>query len=434
MKSVYLVGIGGAGMSGLARYFHHHKYAVYGTDTNLDGAGKILEQEINATITHTHSGENIPEHCELVVYTPAVDDSNPELVAARERGIDVYSYPEYLGLISQEHFTIAVAGTNGKTTTTAMIATVLDELGLDPTVIVGGEMPRFNSNFRAGSSKYFVVEACEYKESFLHLSPNIVVLTNVTPDHLDHFGTVEKYYKVFRDFIDCVADDGILVTDFSDKKLDTLFQRAHARGIDIVDYTQYTFNDWKLSIPGSYNINNAAAALAGSIQLGVAADKVQKILETNFQAPRRRFELLGTTAGGASIYDDYAHNPDALELLIEGVRDKYDREKIVMVFQPHLYSRTQDFFAEFVDALKAVDALYLLPIYPAREQAADFDVSSAELAQAIRDTDTQAEVIVCEDIETCTNQISEAEYSQDNLIICAGAGKANEVGKALVVN
>ncbi|MFW0870902.1 MAG: UDP-N-acetylmuramate--L-alanine ligase [Patescibacteria group bacterium] len=431
MKSVYLVGIAGAGMSGLARYFHHHKYAVYGTDTQLGEKSKVLEKEIRATIAANHSGDNIPSHCELVIHTPAVDKSNPELQYAREHNIPVYSYPEYLGIISKQYTTIAVAGTNGKTTTTAMIATVLDELGLDPTVIVGGEMPRFGSNFRAGKGKYFVVEACEYKESFLHLSPDILVLTNVTPDHLDYFGSTEAYYEVFRSLIDRISKKGTLVANFSDTHLDTLFQRAHARGINIINYAPYTFNDWHLSIPGSYNVSNAAAALAGSIQLGLDAGKVQKIIEKDFQAPRRRFEYLGTTTTGAAIYDDYAHNPEAIELLIEGIRDRYDREKIVMVFQPHLYSRTQDFFDEFAQALKEVDTLYLLPIYGAREQSQDFNVSSEKLAQAIRDTGRDVEVFFCEDIPTCITRIEEAGYSKENILICTGAGEANKVGNAL---
>lgn len=421
-------------MSGLARYFHHHKYAIYGTDTKKSEVSQALAREVHADIAVSHSGDNIPEHCKLLVYTPAVDETNIEIQTAKKRGIPVYSYPEYLGIISQDHYTIAVAGTNGKTTTTAMIATVLDELGLDPTVIVGGEMPRFNSNFRAGSSEYFVVEACEYKESFLHLSPNIVVLTNITPDHLDHFGSTEEYYKTFRSFIDRVPHKGILVANSSDPSLDTLFQRAHAREIDIMDYSQYTFNDWNLTLPGTYNVHNAAAALVACVQLGLESDKVKAILEQEFQAPRRRFELLGTTVDGAEVYDDYAHNPEAIELLIEGVRDKYDGKKIVMVFQPHLYSRTQDFFSEFVAALKEVDTLYLLPIYPAREQASNYSVSSTDLAQAIRDSDSNIEVIACNDFDACTNQIKEAEYSKDTFVICTGAGDANEIGRKLVVS
>ena len=224
MKSVYLVGIGGAGMSGLARYFHHHQYAVYGSDTGSSEVSATLKKEIAANIATSHQAENIPEHCELVVYTPAIEESNVELQAAGERGIPVYSYPEYLGIISQEYTTIAVAGTNGKTTTTAMIATVLDELGLDPTVIVGGVMPRFGSNFRAGSGKYFVVEACEYKESFLNINPDVVVLTNMTPDHLDYFGTEEAYYSIFRKFIAKLPRKGVLVSDTHQANMDTLMQ------------------------------------------------------------------------------------------------------------------------------------------------------------------------------------------------------------------
>ena len=192
MKTAYLIGIGGAGLSGLARYLHHNGYLVFGADTSDNEISHNLRTEIGATIFTEHTSDNVPDHCDLVVYSPAVPNNNPERMIATEREIAQYTYPEYLGVISSDKQTIAIAGTNGKTTTTTMTATALDELGLDPTVIVGGQMPRFGSNFRAGNSDLFVVEACEYKDSFLSLHPNIVVVTNITPDHLDYFGTIEN--------------------------------------------------------------------------------------------------------------------------------------------------------------------------------------------------------------------------------------------------
>lgn len=426
-RSAYLIGIGGAGISGLARYLHQQGYSIYGADPADNATIHSLQNDIQATIFDHHNGDNVPSDCDLLIYSPVVSPDNPERVATQERGIKQYSYPEYLGEISKNKKTIAVAGTNGKTTTTAMIATVLDELGHDPTVIVGGIMPRYGSNFRSGSGDIFVVEACEYKESFLSLYPNITVITNITPDHLDYFGTIDNYIDAFVRLIERMPTDGVLITDTSLPNLKLIIEHAEGRGITIVDYAQYTKHTWHLPIPGEHNIRNASAALVVCQQCGLETSIIQKTIEENFQTADRRFQLLGMTEDGAPVYDDYAHNPEALELLLSGVRTAYPDKKIILVFQPHMFSRTQDFFNEFAQQLSLCDELFLLPIYPARERAEDFDVSSEKLADSIT-----IPVSLPETVADCVSGVQDKNYNAGYIIITAGAGNANLVGAQLV--
>ena len=432
MKTAYLIGIGGAGLSGLARYLHHNGYLIYGADTSDNEVSRRLREEIDATIFTEHIKENVPDHCDLVVYSPAVPTNNPERVCATEREISQYTYPEYLGVISQDKKTIAVSGTNGKTTTTTMVATVLDELGLDPTVIVGGQVPRFGSNFRAGESDLFVVEACEYKDSFLSLHPDIVVVTNITPDHLDYFGTIENYVDVFTKFVSRIPSGGVLITNPNAQYLDAIVKVAEENGVNVVDYTQYAQHEWNLNVPGQYNVHNAAAALTACLQLELETSTVQKVIEEKFETADRRFQLLGMTTDGAVVYDDYAHNVEALELLINGVRERYSDKKIVLVYHLHEYSRTQNFLDGWISALSKPDIVYLLPIYGAREKAEDFSIRSSDVIEKVIANNPKQQILYVSDITDAVKQIEDANYNQEYIVITAGAGQADQVGKLLV--
>ncbi len=431
-KSVYCIGVGGIGISALARYLHAQGYAIYGADPSDNEIVQSLREDIGAIVYTEHNASQVPEDCEAVVYSPAVDESNPERVRAREIGIKEYSYPEYLGLISQGKKTIAVAGTNGKTTTTSMIATLLDECGHDPTVIVGGIIPRFGSNFSLGKSELFVVEACEYRESFLHLEPEIAVITNITADHLAYFGTVDKYIDAFVAFVDRMREGGTLITNPALPHLERVVARARGRGLKIVDYTQATQAPWSLPVPGQYNIDNANTAVSVGVLVRIPADEAQYIIQYQFQTTARRFELLGLTPQGAMVYDDYAHNTEALKLLLQGVRERFSDKKIVLVFQHHLYSRTQDFYDDWVEALALTDVVYLLPIYPARERAEDFSVRSEDMINDLTQEYPQVETHYLADISSGFIELESHNYASDTIIITAGAGIANHLGRKLV--
>ena len=431
-KSVYCIGIGGIGMSALARYLYAHGYGIFGADPSDNEIVQSLGTDISATVYSRHDASQIPDNCEAVIYSPAIDESNPERVHAREMGINEYSYPEYLGLISRDKKTVAIAGTNGKTTTTSMVATMLDECGYDPTVIVGGIMPRFGSNFRLGDSDILVVEACEYKGSFLHLEVEIGVITNITPDHLDYFGTVEHYIEVFVAFIDRIKKGGTLVTNPAVAYLENVLARARERGLNIVDYTQSTETKWHLPLPGQYNIDNANAAASVGSLLGVPTHQAQSVIQDKFETTARRFEFLGCSPQGAPVYDDYAHNSEALELLLQGVRERFSDKKIVLVFQHHLYSRTQDFYDDWVRVLAGADVLYLLPIYASRERAEDFDIRSEDIIADIVKHYPHTETNYIADIPDGVHQLTSCAYGPENIIITAGAGIANQLGKKLI--
>ena len=229
-----------------------------------------------------------------------------------------------------------------------------------------------------------------------------------------------------------IPKGGVLVTNPNAQYLDMLAQVAEKQGVTVVDYTQYAQHNWDLNVPGQYNVNNAAAALTACIQLGLETSVVQKAIETKFETADRRFQLLGMTTDGAPVYDDYAHNVEALDLLIEGVQKKYSDKKMILVYQLHEYSRTENFLEGWVNALGKVDTVYLMPIYGAREKAEDFTIRSEDVARLVMEKNPQCTVIATENIEHTVAEIESANYNQDNIVVCAGAGQADQVGKKLV--
>ena len=284
IKKAHFVGIGGIGVSAIARMMLAEGKIVSGSDT-ADSAIIDELRKLGAKIFLGHSADNVANDVDLLVYTPAVTADNPELKKAAEIGIPALSYPETLGLISKDKFTIAVSGAHGKTTTTAMIAKIFIDDGLDPTVIVGSLLKDHNppalkvsarrgSNFVAGKSGYFVVEACEYKKSFLNLNPKIIVITNIDNDHLDYYGNLENIKQAFGEFAAKLSEDGYLVCDPNDENLKDIIKNTNG---EIIDYTKVK-NNFNLKIPGGHNIKNAQAAMAVAEILGVDFKKAKNSL------------------------------------------------------------------------------------------------------------------------------------------------------------
>ncbi len=419
-KKIHFIGIGGIGMSAAAKYARYHGAVISGSDETETEIIDDLRDNYQATISVGHHFENITNDLDAVVYSPAIPKTNPEFLEAQAQNIPLFSYPEFLGKIAESKYTIAVAGTNGKTTTTAMIIEAMKHLEQDPSAIVGGILQQNNSNFVAGSSDYFIAEACEYKGSFLNIYHDILVITNITEDHLDFFKDLADIQNTFKQLLENKKGTGFLVCNTQQENLKPIIEEAQNLGITLIDYSQYLTDDLELPIAGEHNLENFAAALGVIEALGLSTDAAKNYLSTSFVGSKRRMEHIGMTSSGTFIIDDYAHNPEALDLLISGLRDFYPDKKIIMAFEPHLYSRTEDFFDAFVEELVKVDELYLFPIYRAREiyqPEKDF-----ALAEAIRKKSPHLAFTTVQNYQDFPDIFKSKKYDNNHIFITVGAG------------
>lgn len=423
-------------MSALARMFLGEGKQVSGSDRASSLVTEELEK-LGVKIFYQQVAENIAPDIDLVVYTIAIPEDNPELVTARVKGIMCLTYPQALGLISAEKYTIAIAGTHGKTTTTAMVAEMMSAAKLSPTVVVGSLLKNKNTdgtfsggtNFIAGDSEYLVVEACEYQRSFLNLSPKIAVITNIDNDHLDYYKDFADIQSAFAEFVARVPADGFVVCDQSDSRLVPVLDQTQAT---IIDYKKFLekVSAFGLTVPGQHNLLNASAALAVG-EILQTDEKVALEALRDFAGTWRRFEFKGETETGALVYDDYAHHPTELEATLSGAREfMAEREmtgKLIAVFQPHLYSRTKILQEDFAEKLALADEIILAPIYAAREPA-DPTISSEILAEAIttKNPNVRALAGFAEIVE-----VLKTEAGEGDLIMTIGAGDIYKVGEEI---
>ena len=427
MKTIHFIGIGGIGVSAMARMMLHEGNKVSGSDKSESEITKMLEG-IGIKVSYDQKAENIPADVNLVVYTVAVTDDNPELMQAKKMGIETMTYPQFLGAISRDKFTIAVSGTHGKTTTTGMIAKVLIDAGLDPTVIVGSlvkDEKGNRTNFISGKSKYLVIEACEYRRSFLNYHPQILVITNIDNDHLDYYKDVADIQSAFRELAVSVPQDGFVVTDKNDPTVAPALQGVSAK---IVNYSLYNNLPIALKVPGVHNKKNAAAAFSVAMVLGIDPKVIGGSLET-FAGTWRRFEYKGETINGARVYDDYGHHPTEIRATLQGARELYPRERLIVAFQPHLYSRTKLLLDDFATAFQQADEVVLIPIYAARE-VDDGTVSSEILAKKISEHGQFVKFLPT--IKEAENYLI-GESKKGNVIITMGAGDIHEIAEKVVV-
>jgi len=427
VKKAHFTGIGGIGVSAIARMMLAEGKIVSGSDVS-DSAIIDELRKLGAKIFLGHNADNVAEDVDLLVYTPALTADNPELKKAVELGISTLSYPEMLGLISKNKYTIAVSGAHGKTTTTAMIAKILIDAGLDPTVIVGSLLKDQGSNFVAGKSEYFVVEACEYKKSFLNLNPKIIVITNIDNDHLDYYGNLENIKKAFGEFAAKLPEEGYLVCDQNDENLKDIIKEVKFK---IIDYTKIKINNnFSLKIPGWHNIKNAQAAVAVAKILGVDFKKAENSLES-FEGTWRRFEFKGETKNGVLVYDDYGHHPTEIKATLKGAREFFGGKKIWCVFQPHLYSRTKLLLDDFGKSFGDADEIILADIYAAREPK-DEGINSKMLAEEITKNGGKARYM--KSFDKITGFLAENARKGDVVIITIGAGDVFKIGENLLKN
>ncbi len=439
-KKVYFIGIGGIGMSAIARMFLLEGKEVFGSDLSASEVTDELQKlgaQINIGEPKPVNGENfLPEGIDLVIYTVAIPETQPQLREARSRtesdgsNVPVFTYPEALGILSKNKFTIAVAGTHGKTTTTAMVAKILIDAGLDPTVIVGSFLKDQKSNFVAGKSKYFIVEACEYKRSFLNLHPDISIITNIDDDHLDYYKNMEGIQQGFTEFLGLVKNGGTVVTDSTHKNIAPVVRSVESqtdRKVELIDYNQIE-DSVSLKIPGQHNIQNAKAALVVAEIVGVAKDVALKAL-SNFSGTWRRFDYHGVAKSGVELYDDYAHHPSEISATLQAAREKFPKNsnnpnrKIVIAFQPHLYSRTKEHLEEFAPAFSGADEILLLPIYAAREPK-DPNISSELVVEKMKAAGLNAQFFPT--FESAANYLN-TDLKSGDVFFTMGAGDVSKI-------
>lgn len=426
LKKVYFLGIGGIGMSALAKLFAHERKIVVGADTGFADLNGLKRAGI--VVFEGYDVGHIDSSFGAVVYTLATTGDNPELLKARELNIPVFTYGEMLGIVSKEKKTIAVCGTHGKTTTTAMIAKMLIDMSQMPSVIVGSLMtdpknPNEKTNYISGASDLFVVEACEYKKSFLNLWPKIICITNIDADHLDFYGSLENVILAFKEFVARLPEDGLVIADLKDLNSKKVLGGFFGKVINSRDFFDPNLT---LKVFGEHNRKNASVALALANHLGIESSNAKKSLE-GFTGTWRRFEYKGKTLNGAIIYDDYAHHPHELLATLQGAREAFKDKKLTIVFEPHLYSRTKEHFTDFVEALSKFDFVYLTEIYPARETL-DPTITSTMLAEEIKKKNPN--VILEPSYEKIADTIKESASEKD-VVITMGAGDINKLSEML---
>ena len=389
-QHVYFVGIGGIGMSALARFFKSQGKKVSGYDLTQTKLTDILSAS-GIAIHYETNVDLIPEDIDLVIYTPAIPKDHAELVALQNSTIPVIKRSKALGLLSKSMDCIAVAGTHGKTSTSAILAHLMVSGGLDPTAFVGGILKNYGTNYIEGSSNWFVAEADEYDRSFLQLYPKITIIQSLDPDHLDIYGDHEEMIRTYEKFSLQTQEGGTIILQeglrsmFSDDWENELIKRkikfieiseegeAKIQNVKVENHRFYfdlttpdrVFRHLLSVMPGHHNIMNASAAILAVLEAGLAPEKLADCM-ASFEGIKRRFEWIADTQDFILI-DDYAHHPTEIKSAIDTARLLYPDSKITAIFQPHLYSRTNDFYREFAEQLDRLDRVYVLPIYPARE-------------------------------------------------------------------
>lgn len=441
IQSVYFIGIGGIGMSNLARYFMFKGKKVAGYDRTETPLTKELVVE-GADIHYTDNVELIPSYCKdksttLVVYTPAVPSGNEEVEYYKSNGFSFHKRAEVLGIITDNSKALCCAGTHGKTTTSSMLAHILRQSHLDTSAFLGGILKNYNTNLLlSDTSEYTVVEADEYDRSFHWLHPYMALITSVDPDHLDIYGTEEEYLKSFEKFTSLIKPGGALVikhniklspkTDKSVRVYTYSTDKGdfHARNIRIgngeifFDFVTPSeiIKDIQLGVPVRINIENSIGAMAIAYLNGVTSGELRDAIAT-FQGARRRFDFLIKTDKIVMI-DDYAHHPQELAASITSVKELYPDRKVTGIFQPHLYTRTKDFAAEFARSLSLLDELILLDIYPAREKPIEGVTSD------IIFKDVTCPKILCKKVEL----VSLLEKKKDiEVLLTIGAGDIDQL-------
>lgn len=449
-QRVHLIGIGGCGMCGAAAQLKRRGAAVSGSD-RADSA--VLHQLNDAGVTTFigQQAENLPEACDLVVYSAAIKESNPELKAARQRGCQVIKYSRLLGLLMSERCGIAVAGTHGKSTTSAMTAFVLREAGLDPSFVIGAGVEQLGGGSGVGNGKHFVVEACEYDRSFQNLRPRIATILNIEEDHLDYYRDLEEIIESFRQFAMLLPPDGLLVTNAEDRNAmrvaagitaevqsfgfggDADWQArvsgsVHGRfRFDVVHRGQ-ALAEVVMAIPGRHHVSNALAVFAVCSRCGVAPETIARAVG-KFRGADRRLTLHGQVAG-VTVVDDYGHHPTEVQVTLKAAREFYTPGRMFVVFQPHQHSRTRFLLNDFARSFSSADVVIVPDIYFVRDSESERDlVAATDLVKQIHLNGGEARYEP--DFDRIVAQLC-SEVQPNDLVVTMGAGNVWQIADNLV--
>jgi UDP-N-acetylmuramate--alanine ligase len=447
VQHIHFIGMGGVGMSGIAELLLNLGYQVSGSDLKESATTKRLAS-LGARALVGHRAENVGD-ADVVVYSSAVSRDNPEIVAARARGIPVIRRAEMLAELMRLKYGIAVAGSHGKTTTTSLVATVLTAAGLDPTVVIGGRLNALGANAKLGAGELLVAEADESDGSFLHLTPTVAVVTNIDPEHLDHHGTYEKLQDTFVDFIQKVPFYGLAVLCLDHPGVQALLPRVDRRvatygfsaqadwrardvqfeGLDSrfeVVHAGQSLGRFAVRMPGPHSVLNCLATLAVAEEMGVGQSVARDAL-ASFGGVDRRFTIVGDAAG-VLVVDDYGHHPAEIRATLEAAQRGY-RRRVVVGFQPHRYTRTRDLWTEFETAFNRADVVYVTDIYAAGEPRIE-GIDSEKLVTGIRVHGHKAAVHVPGPKALLPRLAADAKAG--DLVLLLGAGDIGQIGPALV--
>lgn len=445
---IHFIGIGGAGMSGIARIMLAKGFNISGSDKN-DSSLLTSLKALGAEIFIGHDAQNLGG-AELVIISSAIAETNPELLAAKARSIQVVQRANALAWLMSESTSIAVAGTHGKTTTTAMLTVALQSAGLDPSFAIGGTINTAGTNAHSGSGSIFIAEADESDGSFLAYQPTGAIITNIELDHVDHFADEAAVFEVFEHFVSSIKKNGFLVACGDDPGVKTLLKRINRPDLKILLYGKDASNDFRiskialapttsiasisstgkklgelqLSLPGEHNLLNSLAAFAAATEVGAAEDKLILGLKS-FTGTRRRFELKGEVAG-VKVIDDYGHHPTELTVTLIAAKNLAQSGRVLVVFQPHRYSRTAAFAPAFAIALKIADFTFLLEVYAASEKPIS-GVSSLLIAKNMSATEVKFEPSML----AVVNEVAAMAKSGD-VIITLGAGDVSSLGEPIL--
>lgn len=448
IRHIHFIGIGGIMMSGIAEILHKKSYIVTGSDRTSSSITDHLNQlGINISIGHFEENVIGPD---LIIYSSAIPDDNVELANAKKLNLDILSRAEIIGILMLEYNTsIAIAGAHGKTTTTAMTSTILNNSEFDPTILIGGISADLESNVQIGDTSIFLLEACEYKENFLHFKPNIGVILNIDEDHLDYFNDLDHIISAFVKFAKLLPDDGILIINNDDYNAKKIISHVNCEVITFgintnstfqaknitfdnnghtkfdVYYNNKLYNSFTLKFPGHHNIYNALASIAATYSIEIPKKIIVESIKS-YNGTKRRFDILGKF-NDAIIIDDYAHHPTEIKATLAAAK-KIPCNKITCIFQPHTYSRTNDLMVQFSTAFKEADSIIITDIYAAREKNT-FNIHATDLVNAISKESDNVKYI--KDFDSIIEFIK-MTAQPDDIILTLGAGTIREVGEKIV--